>query len=382
MKERCPAGPRLATRLTFLAAGFGMASWAPLVPFAKVRLGVDDSTLGLLLLCAGLGSVAIMPATGAFSGRRGGRPVIVAAGLGVAAALPCLEIARSLPLMALLLALFGASLGGLNVAMNVHAVEVERAEGRPLMSGFHAQFSVGAFLGAGLMTLLLSHGAGARGSVLLCALLVAGAIVAAAPFLLAGGSRQAGPLLAWPKGIVLLLAAIGAISFLVEGAMRDWSALLIVGQGLVPASRGGLGYSVFSIAMTVGRLVGDAMVVRVGDRAVLLGGCGAVVLGLLGFAAAPTMAVALAACLAMGLGAANIVPVLYRRAGSAAVMPAALAVAALTTIGHGAIIVGPAVIGLVSDALGLPASFVLLAALMCLVPALAGSRRVWNAGAG
>ena len=44
---------RLATRLSFLVAGFGIACWAPLVPYAKERLGVGDATLGLLLLCIG-----------------------------------------------------------------------------------------------------------------------------------------------------------------------------------------------------------------------------------------------------------------------------------------------------------------------------------------
>ena len=67
---------RLATRLSFLVAGFGIACWAPLVPFAKDRLGVDEGVLGLLLLCVGVGSVVAMLATGALSARYGSRPVI------------------------------------------------------------------------------------------------------------------------------------------------------------------------------------------------------------------------------------------------------------------------------------------------------------------
>ena len=35
-------------------AGFGTAAWAPMVPFAKQRLAIQDDTLGTLLLCLGL----------------------------------------------------------------------------------------------------------------------------------------------------------------------------------------------------------------------------------------------------------------------------------------------------------------------------------------
>jgi hypothetical protein len=34
---------QVATRIAFLIAGLGTAAWAPLVPYAKQRLGVDDS---------------------------------------------------------------------------------------------------------------------------------------------------------------------------------------------------------------------------------------------------------------------------------------------------------------------------------------------------
>jgi len=72
---------RLGTRLAFLVAGFGVASWAPLVPFVKERLQVDDGVLGLLLLCLGVGSIAAMLLTGVLSARYGSRPIILAGGL-------------------------------------------------------------------------------------------------------------------------------------------------------------------------------------------------------------------------------------------------------------------------------------------------------------
>ena len=147
---------RLATRLAFLAAGFGAACWAPLVPFAKERLQVDDGILGLLLLCLGVGSVAAMLLTGVLSVRYGSRPIILAGGFGLVVLLSLLVVAGSPVLLGLTLFAFGAALGSLDVAMNIHGVEVERAALRPLMSGFHALFSVGGFAGATVITFLLS----------------------------------------------------------------------------------------------------------------------------------------------------------------------------------------------------------------------------------
>ena len=352
---------RLATRLAFLVAGFGIASWAPLVPFAKQQLAVDDAMLGLLLLCIGIGSVVAMLATGPISARYGSKPVIVAGGIGLAILLPLLAIASSPLALGALLLFFGASLGSLDVAMNVHAVEVERAAARPLMSGFHALFSIGGSAGSLLMTAVLSIGIGAFAATLLAALFMLIAIAIATPRLLAAAKVEDGPIFVRPKGVVLLLSVLAAVTFLAEGAMLDWSALLITGKHLVSRAQGGLGYTLFAIAMTAGRLGGDRLTARIGDRATLIGGGLVAVLGLIVLLIAPERITALAGFLLIGFGASNIVPVFFRQAGSQTTMPPALAVGAITTTGYAGILVGPAAIGFVSNAIGLPACFWLLA---------------------
>jgi MFS family permease len=284
---------RLATRLAFLVAGFGIACWAPLVPFAKARLGVDDGVLGLLLLSLGIGSVVAMLLTGIMSARYGSRPIIIAGGLGLALVLPLLAIASTPATLALALFAFGAALGSIDVAMNIHAVEVERAAKIPLMSGFHALFSIGGFAGAALMTALLSLQLGALACTLICSALMLAAMTVTSPRLLRSVQVQDGPLFVLPHGSVLLLALLGAITFLVEGAMLDWGALLVIGAGLVSEAQGGIGYIVFSIAMTMGRLGGDAVVARIGDRTTLFWGSIIAVAGFAVLLTAPVAAVAI-----------------------------------------------------------------------------------------
>jgi MFS family permease len=373
------ARTRLATRLSFFVAGFLMACFAPLVPFAKANVGVGEGELGLILFCLGVGSIIAMPLTGWISAQIGSKPMILTGGLGLVLLLPVLLLIFDPLLLAAALLVFGASLGTIDVAMNVHAVEIEKSARRPLMSGFHAMFSLGGFAGAGAITFLLSREVSPFASALCASALALVAIFLAWPRLLQiqGGKASAlvsprGMALVLPRGIVLLLAVLAGLTFLVEGAILDWSALLLLDRNLVDSTQGGLGYMLFSMAMTVGRLTGDQVVGRLGARRVLFWG-GLLTVG--GFVVLLTVRAtpALLGFVLIGLGASNIVPVLLSLAGRQAVMPAGLAVAAVTSAGYAGVLAGPAAVGFVSHVLNLPMAFWLLTALITIVPIFARS---------
>ncbi len=364
--------PRLATRMAFVLAGFISAGWAPLIPFAKVRLGVDDAKLGLLLLCFGVGSLIGVSTAGVLTARHGGRLLVVAGGAGLCLLLPALSLAATPLTLGLSLLVFGASLGALDVAMNAHGVEVESAAAAPLMSGFHALFSLGAFAGAGWMAVALS----AKVSPPAARRAACGLGLAALPVIHAGLLKTApgerGPLFAWPSGLVLVIAALAAVSFLVEGAIFDWSALLLVDRRVVKIETAGVGFILFSIAMTAGRLVGDKVVARFGGRLVLRWGGAVAVLGLALILAGPGAPVVMGGFILVGLGVANIVPLLFSAAGRQTSMPPALALAAVTSTGYVGSLAGPPLLGFLGHAAGLPTAFWLTAALLTLVPLLAG----------
>ncbi|CUH74801.1 MFS transporter [Tropicibacter naphthalenivorans] len=362
------APARLATRLVFFASGFAMAAWAPLIPFAKANVGADEATFGVLLLCVGLGSLVAMPITGVTAARSGARPMILAGGIGMGAVLPLLAFAPSVWALAAALFVFGAALGTLDVSMNVHAAEVEAREARPLMSGFHALFSVGTFAGSALMTAALSLGVGPRLSAGIAAVLCLLAVAVAAGRLLRRAKGSAPEPFAWPRGVVVLLAVLTGIAFLVEGAMLDWGALLLIDRNLATAQSAGVGYMVFSIAMVVARLTGDQTVARLGARAVLIWGGGLTIAGLALVLAAPWAMVALVGFALIGLGAANVVPVLFSAAGRQRVMPPGLAIASVTITGYAGVLLGPALMGFVADASSLPLAFAALAVLVAVIP--------------
>lgn len=365
---------QVGTRLAFLISGIGISAWAPLVPFAKARADLDDGTLGLLLLCLGAGSLVTMPLVGALSTRLGCRAVIVGSTVAMALALPILATTASVAVLVAALLLFGAAVGALDVAMNIQAVIVERAAGRAMMSGFHGLFSLGGMLGAASVATALGAGLTPLAATLAVVVVLATALALAFRGLLAYASARRGPAFALARGVVLLIGALCFIAFLAEGAMLDWSAVLLTAAHDVRPSIAGLGYASFSAAMTLGRLTGDRVVERVGGTRTIAAGAITAAIGVAVAALAPGWQGALAGFALVGLGCANVVPVLFSAAGRQEDMPESLAMPAIMTVGYAGLLAGPAVIGFVSQATSLTVAFLALA--ISLLSVAAGARFV------
>jgi len=366
---------RQATRLVFLVVGFVAAAWACLVPFAKAHTELDEGTLGLVLLCLGVGSILAMPTAGALSTRYGCRVVLTASSLVACAALPLLATVSSPPLLALVLFVFGAALGSADCVMNVQAVIVERAGAKPMMSGFHAFYSLGGIVGAASISILLMIGATPLNSTLVALALMVLAVLVSYPGLLPYGNPAEGPALAIPRGVVLFLGVLCFIVFLVEGSMLDWSAVLITEQRGSGSAQAGFGFASFSTAMTLGRLIGDRVVAKIGRRLVVAIG-GLVAAGGIALATLVSIrAVALLGYALVGVGCSNIVPVLFTAVGRQKTMPQAVAVPAITTLGYAGILTGPAGIGFIAQHSNLPVAFLFVATLMVGVAVSSGFLR-------
>ena len=359
-----------ATRVAFLIAGIGMAAWAPLVPYAKNRAALDDAALGTLLLSLGVGSLLSMPLTGMLVGRFGCRKVIACGSAFLLALLPLLAWLSSPTALAATLMMFGAAIGLIDVAMNTQAVEVEKRSGKAMMSGFHGFYSLGGIVGAGLVSLILATGMTPLFSVLLIDILLIALFLFCKNHLLNERLHQPDtPAFVIPRGWVLFLGALCFILFLAEGAILDWSALFLTTQRDVPASQAGMGYAIFSVAMTTGRLTGDAVVVKMGRTATLFCGSLCAAIGLILAVFVPSSMATLAGFLLVGFGASNTVPIMFSAAGRQNTMPVNLAIAAMTTIGYAGILAGPALIGFIAHLSSLSVAFCLVAALLLVVAA-------------
>jgi predicted MFS family arabinose efflux permease len=319
-----------------------------------------------------------MPIAAAVIHYAGSRPVMLTSAVVSAITLVLLTIPINPVLLAGTLFVFGAALGAMDVAMNSQAIVVQRAVGRPIMSGFHALFSVGGLLGATAISLLLRGGVDLRAAaIVIGAALVALAFSQHTQFLPDHGAAGGTTFTFVPSRHVMFLGALCFISFLAEGAVLDWSAVFLRELRHVDLSIAGIGYAAFSTTMIVGRLTGDRITHRLGARAMLrLGGVLAAI-GFLTVALVPGTPSALAGFAIVGFGASNIVPVLFSAAGQVPGVPPGLGLATVTTIAYAGLLLGPALIGFVADATSLPFAFVTVAAMLVGVAASAGRVRHW-----
>ncbi len=375
------SGLRVALCAVFATHGFVFASWAVRVPAVKAQVGASPSALGLALLGLSAGAVATMLLAGALCRRFGSVRMTAISSVLLSATLVLPALARSAITLGLLLAVFGAAYGCLNVAMNSVAVDVVAALRRPVMPGFHAAWSFGGLAGAALGGLLAPRLSPLRHLLLiaLASLLVS---AVAGHTLLARGrvlrddpadrrSRSAsarGP--AWREAVrtVGLFALIALCAAYDEGAIGDWGALhlrqdLGTGAGLAAA-----GYAAFALAEASGRLSGTALLERIGRTpVVVLGGLTACA-GMLLAALAPDVWLALAGFAATGLGLANLFPVTIARAGQLA---GANGVALTSTLGYSGFLLGPPVIGFLAGEFGLRAGLTTLSFLALAAAAIA-----------
>ena len=340
---------RWAISTVFLLNGAGIGLWAAHVPTVQARMGIDTGMLSMVLLTVAAGALLAMPLMGGLTGRWGTRRMVLLSGFAFAAMTPLIMGAPSLPLLFIAAFLFGVSNGALDVAMNANASEVESARGLPTMSSFHGFFSLGGLFGAGIGGLLVGQGLGHGQGALMVGVVTAVVLALSAPRVMGfAATHGAGSHFSLPRGAALSLGLLALLCFAVEGALVDWSALLMQERtGATPASAA-LGFSAFSVAMAACRFAGDRLIVRFGALRIMVIGGLAMFAGL-ALAVASTHFVLSAVGFALvGLGAANVVPLLIGAAGRIPGMSAGNGVAAVATLGYGGLLLAPPMLGWVA----------------------------------
>jgi predicted MFS family arabinose efflux permease len=369
---------RIATLVAFFASGAVYAGWVPQIPLVKIRLGLGDQALGAALFGLAAGGIAALPLTAWLITRFGSRRVMLAGGLAFCVLLPLLPVAPSWTALTLLLFLFGAGHGMMDVAMNAQAVDLEVRRGRPLMSSFHAFFSLGNFAAAGGCGLLFAAGLPAALTALAIAAVMLAGLIATAGWLLPGTAERvaAAPALVRPSGLLLTLAALAFAGLLAEEAMTDWSTVFLrFARGTSEAAAAG-GYAAYAAAMAVGRLIGDRLVQALGPARLIRAGSLFAAAGLALAIASPWAGAAVIGFAAVGFGIANTMPLLFGAAGRAPRVKPGHGIAVVATAAYGAFLVGPLMIGFTAERLSLPTALGLVVlALLCVAGGSAVLRR-------
>jgi MFS family permease len=353
---------RAAIRAVFLANGLGIGAWAAALPGLQRGLSFSTAQLSLALLAFAVGAVIAMTLAGATAVKISAARLTRLSAISFAIALVCPAFSPNLPLLICSAGLLGAANGTLDVAMNGHAVSVEQQWGAPIMSSFHAAFSIGGLIGAALSG-VVGEMAGVEAGLLSVAGLIFVLIAVASPALVSRGSSAAGPrpVFSWPTPRTLGLCAVAFICLLTEGAMVDWSAIYLATTTSASSAMSAAGYAAFSIAMASGRLIGDRVVAAVGGPRVMQVGAALAALGLGLAALVPVTSIAVVGFALVGFGLANIVPTLFSIAGRIGTS-AASGIAIVATAGYAGFVAGPPAIGVLASLASLQFAMACLAA--------------------
>jgi hypothetical protein len=365
--------PRAATVSAFVSHGLLFASWAAHIPQVKARVGVTDAGLGLALLGAPVGSVMAMLASARLLPRLGSRRMVRACLLGYCVAGPLVGLAGSaLELFAALYA-WGAFQGALDVSMNTQAVTVERAAGRPLMSGFHASWSIGALLGAAIGVGGVAVGLSLTSQLLLLAVpaLLIGEPLAArmlSDHVQPAASQQppGGPG-RWLSRPVLALGAIAFASMLCEGASADWASVLLRGSLRASATVAGFAYTAFALTMVMVRLSGNRVLARFRVQAALPVLAAVAAVGFTAGLAGGQAVTAIAGFAFLGIGLGLVVPTVNSAAGRLPGLSPGASIASVSACGWVGFVAGPPLIGELASATSLSAALGVLPVLVAFI---------------
>ncbi len=375
---------RLALTVFFALDGFVFAGWVVRIPAIKEQTGASASALGLALLGVSAGAVVTMTLTGRLCRRYGSHLVTVVCAVVLCLSVGLPPLTHSALALGTVLLLFGAAYGGINVAFNSAAVDLVAALRRPIMPSFHAAFSLGGMTGAGLGALVAGSLSPTRhlwGLALVGLLVtaVAGrALLRCEPLTPADAGRPEPSAPGGPdrrtRALVVVFGLIALCTAYGEGALADWGALHLEEDLDASPGAAAVGYSLFALAMTIGRLSGTTLLERLGRTRTILAGGSTAAAGMLLGALAPSLWAALLGYAVTGLGLANLFPVAIERAGALA-GPSGVATA--STLGYGGMLLGPPAIGFMADWFSLPAALTSVAVLAAVATVIGfATRRV------
>lgn len=344
---------RLAVKIVFFLNGFIYANWVSRLPRIQEIFDLSNGGIGLILLSASVGAVTAMPFTGWAIIKNGSRRITLFSAMFFCAVVPLIPLMPDFYFLMLLFFVMGISTGMLDVAMNAQAVMVEQQHGKPIMTSFHALFSIGMMLGAlsgsffvQLGLPLLIHLMVVVGLSLLTIVWVRYNLIRDSP---SKETVHEGPAFRLPNAAIIGIGVIAFCCMLGEGSMADWSTNYM--EKIAGASRAlaPVGLSAFAFAMTFGRIFGDKAREKFGDKKLLVV-CSLVATA--GLALSLTFIqpiVVIVGFSIVGLGLSVVVPIAYSIAGNTKDLPPGVGLAMVTTVGYTGFLFGPPIIGFLAD---------------------------------
>lgn len=372
--------------LLFASSGLMWGVWIARIPGVALNLDLSRAALGAVLPAFSAGALIAFPVAAAVTNRFGSRIAIRIFGILRALLFPALALAPNAPMLMVALGLGGFSHGALDVALNAQGVEIERRTVGSILSRAHGSFSLGALIGS------MGAGLAAQAGLALPLQFTIPGLIASVMFALVSqrlidddaeptrATKRLGTKRKW-RGVGIpprALWALGGIAFITgiaDEAIADWTTLFIRQDLGAPPFIASLAFSVYSLAMLIGRFSGDTISSRLAPMRILqLGGTmGAV--GLLTGTIINAPVAMLIGIGIVGLGFSVIYPTAYRLAGTTPDVSRAKSLATIATIAYLGFLTGPLIIGPLASTTSLRVALLLIGVLCLVIPVLGRTKR-------
>ena len=363
--------PKNAVFFGFFIYAVGLGTLFPRIADLQSQMEIDKATLGLALV----GLPAGVQVTLLFADRLVRRipfKVLLGFGVPVIGISQCLAAFSGGPLgFFFSLALGGAAVALIEVAVNLEADRVEAKIEQRIMNRSHAFWSFGFFgasiFGAGVAQLGMSpliHFTIIMVFTTVITNLVFSNYVPAEPR--RKTIPKKGSTLVWPSKAIFMLVLFTLSAMLVEGSAIDWSIIYMRDEFNAMPLIGGLSLACAALSQALVRYYADPLVDRYGPRSVALTSVIAMSIGVffVVFAVFPTMA--LVGFLLMGGGSAVIFPLAMSAAAGRSDRTPEENVAALAQFAFATFLIAPPLLGIIAEGFGLRIAFAISLPLIAL----------------
>jgi MFS family permease len=366
-----------AVTTLFAVNGMLLGGYGGALPSLRDRLDLSATQIALLLFCGGIAGIVSMQIGGRLADAIGARKVTLAALPVVILAALTIGFAPVYPVAVAGAALIGLGNGAMDVSMNAIGVQVESARKKPIMSFFHAFFSLGNFVGAGAVFLLATVAGITGGAIVLPLMVTLSAIAIVVLLVLIRITPEAATVEHKVDGVRVKIPRVAgvlgamALAFgLSEGTAVDWSSLHVTDVARVDSTTGSLGLIAVSGFMVLIRLLGDRLVTRFGRRNVVRFGGVCAALGYVMVTLVANLPLLILGWALVGFGVGMIAPQVYAVAGH---IGGGRVLAVVVTFGYAAFLIGPAVVGFLVNQLGIHHAMAVPAVLCVGIIALAAT---------
>ncbi len=340
---------RTSLSAVFAATGFFVGTWSARIPAVKGAFHLSPAKLGLILACMTIGAMVSSPLAGFLSARIGSRLLLRASAPMAALTFALMGLAPNAPLLAVALFLMGATNGLVQVSMNAQAIALEGRYRRTILSTMHGAFSIGMMVGALIAAPVAYFHVSYRIHLLTVAALLLGVGIAIGFFLIETDqttrARHHRMHLSLP---LLVIITVAFFELFCEGTASSWSSVYMHDSVGASTALAALTFGLYSLTMTVGRLLGDRLVIRMGVGALVRVGGTTAALGLGLALAVRSPLIVLLGFAIFGLGLSCQAPTLFRAAGQLPLPEGQGLAAVLASAWPAFLLVAPVIGGLAS----------------------------------